>query len=696
VFIGIDAPDFNFGLEARLKTAGIPTVHFVSPSFWAWRAGKLAKLKASADHVLCIFPFEPPLLAQHGIAATYVGHPLASVIPLEPDRRRPRGAGPAADGPVVALLPGSRESEIRYIATRFLPLRPDPAASGRPRASCCRPCRRCAALVEQAAQAMAWATGCRSSPASRTRVLAACDVTLIASGTATLEAALFKRPMVIAYNMNWLSWQRMRASNLQPWVGLPNILCREFVVPELLQDAATPAGAGRAVLAGWTTLPPPLRLQQRFAALHHNCGATPRTGHRCDRASPCALNRPAGLGRPRPGGRGGRGRPRAAGRPGGGGRRDPGRPEPDPRPGRLQEAHRRAGARRAVRRNPRQGAVLLDCRGQRGRDRPLNILQATLLAMQRAVEGLRLKPAKVLVDGNRLPVLDVLAEAIVKGDARCRRSRRHRSWPRCTATAGARATTSSTPIRLCGHKGYGTAEHLAALREHGACPEHRRSFSPVRGGAGMSTQPALITSRDNPFSRRCAAWRRTAWRYRKQGQVWLEGDHLCRAALQRGLRRRRPCFLNLFGPSQRVRLVIGSYQKHSYLPDRAVCRGQRAGIPAHMGFVMDLPLGHALLPDVPTVVLDRVQDAGNVGSILRSAGAFGFRQVRGAQGDGSAVVAQGAAGRHGRPFRPAPDRRGGGRSAGCPRRAPGGDQFPPGRIPARAHLPISVRMGVGP
>jgi lipid-A-disaccharide synthase len=122
VFIGIDAPDFNFGLEARLKAAGIPTVHFVSPSFWAWRAGKLAKLKASADHVLCIFPFEPPLLAQHGIAATYVGHPLASVIPLEPDRLAARAAlGLPPDGPMVALLPGSRESEIRYLATRFLP-----------------------------------------------------------------------------------------------------------------------------------------------------------------------------------------------------------------------------------------------------------------------------------------------------------------------------------------------------------------------------------------------------------------------------------------------------------------------------------------------------------------------------------------------------------------------------------------------
>jgi lipid-A-disaccharide synthase len=269
VFIGIDAPDFNFGLEARLKTAGIPTVHFVSPSFWAWRAGKLANLKASADHVLCIFPFEPPLLAQHGIAATYVGHPLASVIPQEPDRRAARAAlGLPADGPVVALLPGSRESEIRYLAARFL------AAARlilqrRPATRFVLPAMPALrAAVEQAAQAGGLGNRLLIVTGQSQRVLAACDVTLIASGTATLEAALFKRPMVIAYNMNWLSWQLMRHRNLQPWVGLPNILCREFVVPELLQDAATPQALAAAVLDWMDSPEKTLALQQRFAALH--------------------------------------------------------------------------------------------------------------------------------------------------------------------------------------------------------------------------------------------------------------------------------------------------------------------------------------------------------------------------------------------------------------------------------------------
>ena len=258
VFIGIDAPDFNFGLEVRLKAAGIPTVHFVSPSFWAWRAGKLAKLKASADHVLCIFPFEPPLLAQHGIAATYVGHPLASVIPLEPDRLAARAAlGLPPDEPVVALLPGSRESEIRYLATRFLT-----AARlillQRPTTRFVLPAMPALrAAVEQAAHAGGLGDRLLIVTGQSQRVLAA-----------TLEAALFKRPMVIAYNMNWLSWQLMRHRNLQPWVGLPNILCREFVVPELLQDAATPEALAAAVLDWMDSPEKTLALQQRFAALH--------------------------------------------------------------------------------------------------------------------------------------------------------------------------------------------------------------------------------------------------------------------------------------------------------------------------------------------------------------------------------------------------------------------------------------------
>lgn len=269
LFIGVDAPDFNLGLEAALKAKGIKTVHFVSPSVWAWRPERIEKIRRSVNHVLCIFPFEPALLAQHGIAATYVGHPLANVIPIEPDRaaaRRALGLSEAAS--VVAILPGSRQSEISHLAGRFFQAavrmqqqRPAiqfvvPAAPG------------LKAEIERAARDSALTRNLRIVEGQSHTLLAACDVTLIASGTATLEAALFKRPMVIAYHMAWWSWQIMRRKRLQPWVGLPNILCEDFVVPELLQEAATPQALSDAVLA-WLDAPQKVvQLQQRFLQLH--------------------------------------------------------------------------------------------------------------------------------------------------------------------------------------------------------------------------------------------------------------------------------------------------------------------------------------------------------------------------------------------------------------------------------------------
>jgi len=269
VFIGVDAPDFNLALERDLRQQGIRTVHFVCPSVWAWRAGRLAQLRASADHVLCLFPFEPALLQAHGIGATYVGHPLANVIPMKPDRaqaRRSLGLDDADE--VVALLPGSRASEIQYLARRFL----DAAAllwRGRPALRFLLPAvpalrSRIAAI----AAATGMARGVRILDGQSHLALAACDVALVASGTATLEAALFKRPMVIAYNMHWLSWWIMRRKRLQPWVGLPNILCRDFVVPELLQEAATPQALAQAVTQ-WLDAPEKMAaVRQRFVALH--------------------------------------------------------------------------------------------------------------------------------------------------------------------------------------------------------------------------------------------------------------------------------------------------------------------------------------------------------------------------------------------------------------------------------------------
>ncbi|EHL20914.1 lipid-a-disaccharide synthase [Acidovorax sp. NO-1] len=275
VFVGVDAPDFNLGLEADLRAAGIKTVHFVCPSIWAWRAERVEKIRRSADHVLCIFPFEPELLARHGIAATYVGHPLAGVIPMVPDRAAARAQlGLQDSDEVLAILPGSRSSEVTYIAQPFFEA-----------AALVRKARPAIKLVVpavpaqhdrivQAVQAAGLGGAVQIVSGQSHAVLAACDATLIASGTATLEAALFKRPMVIGYHMHPLSWWLMRRKQLQPWVGLPNILCGEFVVPELIQDAATPQALCAATLQ-WLEArqhdPEKIAaLEQRFTALHES------------------------------------------------------------------------------------------------------------------------------------------------------------------------------------------------------------------------------------------------------------------------------------------------------------------------------------------------------------------------------------------------------------------------------------------
>ncbi|MDB5819676.1 MAG: lpxB [Rhizobacter sp.] len=269
LFIGVDVPDFNLGLETHLKSAGIKTVHFVSPSIWAWRGKRIETIRRAVDHVLCIFPFEPALYAKHGVAATYVGHPLADVIPMEVPRAAARDRlGLSTDDEVVAILPGSRRVEIKHLASRFLA-----AAVLMQRA---RPRLRFVLPVIRGLRPAIEAVVAQHGPDLRIQLidgnshdaLAACDVTLIASGTATLEAALFKRPMVIAYNMDWITWQIMRRMNYQPWIGLPNILLREFVVPELLQDDASPERLAAATL-DWLDHPERgAAVAARFEALH--------------------------------------------------------------------------------------------------------------------------------------------------------------------------------------------------------------------------------------------------------------------------------------------------------------------------------------------------------------------------------------------------------------------------------------------
>lgn len=273
VFIGIDAPDFNLDLEGDLKQAGIKTVHFVAPAVWAWRPERVEKIRRCVDHVLCIFPFEPELLARHGIAATYVGHPLAQVIPEQPDRLAARTALQLPpEAKVVALLPGSRRAEIEHLLPRFL----QASRLMLQRQTGLQFVLPAVPALQATITAQVAAAGLTGQvqvlPGGSHTALAACDVTLIASGTATLEAALFKRPMVIAYHMNLLSWWLHKRKMLQPWVGLPNILAQEFLVPELLQDAATPqalADATQAWLADDTdTRQRVSTLEKRFAIMH--------------------------------------------------------------------------------------------------------------------------------------------------------------------------------------------------------------------------------------------------------------------------------------------------------------------------------------------------------------------------------------------------------------------------------------------
>ena len=269
VFIGVDAPDFNLDLSKALKKQGIPTVHFVCPSVWAWRAKRLETLGQSTDHVLCLFPFEPALLAQHGIDATFVGHPIAQLVPKQIDKQAAKlRLGIDDQALVLAILPGSRLSEIQQLTSRFIQAaaifeKAHPALT---------------VLIPSAPGLMQHLKNMTDSLPKLQRLtilegqsheaLACADLALVASGTATLEAALFKCPMVIAYSMPWISWEIMRRQRLQAWVGLPNILCGEFVVPELLQSEATPTALA-AALQAWIDQPERVQdMRHKFTMLH--------------------------------------------------------------------------------------------------------------------------------------------------------------------------------------------------------------------------------------------------------------------------------------------------------------------------------------------------------------------------------------------------------------------------------------------
>jgi lipid-A-disaccharide synthase len=270
VFIGVDAPDFNFGLEHALRDAGIPTVHFVCPSIWAWRGGRIKKIVKAVDHMLCVFPFEPALMEKAGIASTYVGHPLADEIPLVPDvEGARRELGLPEGGPVIAVLPGSRRSEISLIGPTFfdameLMQRREPGVRFVMPAATAALRELLQPLVAAHPNLALTITDGKAQVA-----MTAADAILVKSGTVTLEAALLKKPMVISYKVPWLTGQIMQRQGYLPYVGLPNILAGRFVVPEILQHFATPEALADATLKQLNDEANRATLTEIFTEMHH-------------------------------------------------------------------------------------------------------------------------------------------------------------------------------------------------------------------------------------------------------------------------------------------------------------------------------------------------------------------------------------------------------------------------------------------
>lgn len=275
VVVGIDSPDFNLGLEQRLRTSGLRTVHYVSPSIWAWRAGRIKQIKRAADEVLCLLPFEPALYAEHGVAARFVGHPMADAIPPDAGPAEARAAlglaGGAGEGELVALLPGSRLGEVERLGGEFLGAAALLAAR-RPALRFVAPMASAAIRERFAALQAERAPGLALQLVDgRSReVMAAADLVLLASGTATLEAALLRRPMVVAYRVAPVTAAIVKALRLMKTerFALPNLLAGEDLVPELIQEAATPARIAAEAEALLDDAPRRVALQRRFGELH--------------------------------------------------------------------------------------------------------------------------------------------------------------------------------------------------------------------------------------------------------------------------------------------------------------------------------------------------------------------------------------------------------------------------------------------
>lgn len=271
VFVGIDAPDFNLGVAEKLKKAGIPTVHYVSPSVWAWRRERVNKIVHQVNRVLCLFPMEPQLYLDAGGKAEFVGHPMAQTMPLDDDHAAARAKlGVAAETVVFALLPGSRVSEIDYMAplffqTALLLLKRYPQAQFLLPAATAATRRR---IGEILAQPEFSAIPVTITDKQSDTVCTAADVVLVTSGTATLEVALCKRPMVISYKISPLTYFHVKRKVKVPHVGLPNILLDKAAVPELLQHDAEPEKLAAAVAYWYDHPEAATALKQDFHELH--------------------------------------------------------------------------------------------------------------------------------------------------------------------------------------------------------------------------------------------------------------------------------------------------------------------------------------------------------------------------------------------------------------------------------------------
>ncbi len=273
IFIGVDAPDFNLGLESDLKSAGVRTIHYVSPSIWAWRGGRVKKIARAVDRVLALFPMEPPLYDKARVPVTYVGHPLADLIPMETSKQAVRELlAMPRDYPVIAMLPGSRKGELEAMADVFVQTAKIIREHHLPNALFVVPLttRETRLQFEMAIyRQQAGEVPFRLLFGHAREALGACDVALVKSGTSTLEAALVKRPMVITYKIARFSYWLMKRMAYLPYVGLPNVLAGRFVVPEILQDQATPENLAEALVKLYEDKDNAAAIHEEFTEMHH-------------------------------------------------------------------------------------------------------------------------------------------------------------------------------------------------------------------------------------------------------------------------------------------------------------------------------------------------------------------------------------------------------------------------------------------